>query len=309
MRSWLVPILIITGCGSHTTSGSGGGSGEKVTPDVAAKACVIAHACGLPLGMLTNEEVGVTGCAFGVMFVNEAVEATSEHLGPSEVDCIAKAGNDCDAVKSCLNGGKGIQPCKQSGGCDGSVIIGCRTDDGVPAFQTRFDCASVGEVCFLGQTNECVIATCSSDYQRCDGNVSEICDGGVLTRTDCGALNATCSMTDLSPCVSNAPTCTPVGDSEHFDGLRCEGNTLITCEVRETPRDCTQLGLGCFTFTEANVQISRCQAGNECDPFATAAMCAGTQLTFCNDGLMTTIDCAALGFSTCSAANGGQCSP
>jgi hypothetical protein len=307
MRRLVTLWLFVAGCGSHAAGGTGG-TAAPITQDVAARACIIAHACGLPLGMVTAEEVGVTGCSVGVMFLNDAPEATSEHIGPSEVDCIAKAGSDCDAVASCLNDGKGAQPCKQSSGCDGSVILSCRADDGATANQTRFDCASFGEICTAGQENACVDGTCTGQYERCDGNVSEICEGGVLTRTDCSAQNATCSTTGLLPCVSNAPACTPVGDSAHFDGLRCEGTTLITCAGHEQPRDCAQFGLGCFAFTEGNVSLARCQAGSQCDPFATAAACNGTMLTFCNDGLTTTIDCAALGFATCSADNGGQCS-
>lgn len=239
-RPVFVVLAVVAGCGSHAAGGSGG----TVTPimqDVAARACIIAHACGLPLGMVTAEEVGVTGCSVGVMFLNAAPEATSEHIGPSEVDCIAKAGSDCDAVASCLNGGKGAQPCKQSSGCDGSVILSCRADDGATADQTRFDCASFGKTCTAGQENACVDGTCTGQYERCDGNVSEICEGGVLTRTDCSAQNATCSTTGLLPCASNAPACTPVGDSAHFDGLRCDGTTLITCAGHEQPRDCAQL--------------------------------------------------------------------
>src|ERR1700760_3714057 len=121
MRRWLLAVVMVVGCGGNKSGA--GSSGEVVTADAAAKACISALACGLPLGMVSADAFGVTGCAFGVRFVNAAPEATSEHIGPSEVDCMARAGSDCSAVASCLNGGKGAAPCKQSSGCDGTVIL------------------------------------------------------------------------------------------------------------------------------------------------------------------------------------------
>jgi hypothetical protein len=308
----LLVLLAIAGCGSSGTGGGGGsgGSAEVVTTDAATRACVAAVACGLTLVPLSYESVGVTGCASGVMWLNEPSYAAAYRIGPHEVNCIAGAGSSCDAVKSCVNGGHGAQACKLPGGCDGSIIYGCGSN-----FQTQFDCASAGQTCYAGTSNRCVTGLCQQGSQKCNGNVLETCNGTFVEQEDCGAENAICAaISGGARCQPGGAACTLTTDHYHFDGLRCEGTTLITCGASEVPRDCARLGLGCVPVMDAaaggaSMQVARCQAGSACDPFSTPAACNGTQLTFCNNGLSTTVDCAALGYAACQADQGGRCTP
>jgi hypothetical protein len=105
----------------------------------------------------------------------------------------------------------------------------------------------------------------------------------------------------------------PVGDYDY--GVRCDGSLRVECLLgNEILFDCSKIGLGCVpvvvstqTAPPQQVQVARCQAGNECEPSSTPASCDGTKLTFCNNGLRATIDCAALGFAGCGADQGGHC--
>src|SRR6266542_4329316 len=180
-------------------------------------------------------------------------------------------------------------------------------------------CAAAGDVCVYNSVNLCAPGACTESFRRCDGNVHRTCNlglgGGYIVEVDCTEQSGTCSTTEPRECVRNGPACTrPNIDVLHFDGIRCDGDTLVDCVGQESPRDCAQFGLRCFSVSDVTrddpqqpVAVARCQAGNECDPITAPASCNGTVLTFCNNGLNRTIDCAALGFAGCKVDDGGQC--
>jgi len=297
MRKLSFLVLLIAGCGNSVTQQSG------------AAACITAAACGIITG-------GVSTCTQFVVNVNDPAVATSFKISPSEVNCLANAGHDCDAARRCLGGGSTPASCSGNAkSCNGNTWQQCTINAGTggnEGIQT-FDCSAYGEMCVTNNGNtDCGFGTCSGVTSGCvspdgnaGGNLVQTCNGGILQRADCTRFDASCNPSSVAHCRGNGAPCNkgPLGDTS----LRCDGSVLVTCiDGQEGRYDCGTDSLGCFAGVGNNA--FGCAAGTACDPNSFGASCQGLKLTFCNKGVMQSVDCGSFGFTSCSPNGGGSCS-
>jgi hypothetical protein len=287
----LVLVLVAAGCGNSVTRQSG------------TAACVTAAACNIIPG-------GVVGCANAVTTLNDSSVAAQVKISAAQVNCIADAGNDCAQAKKCLANGQTPATCSGfAASCSGSVWQGCTAAAGTGGNQGTqlFDCAQAGQTCVTnGAHTDCGYGTCGGLSASCvnpdgnaGGNLVQTCDNGIIERTDCTKLDASCNPSGVAHCRGNGPACS--GN----DALRCDGDTLVGClDGQEGRTDCTKYSLHCLAKKDGSGFA--CLAGTECDPNQ-APTCMGTKLQFCNQGKSQTFDCASAGFSTCNPNNGGSC--
>ena len=278
---------------------------NKITQQTGAAACITATACGIIIG-------GVSACTNAVANINDPDVQAAIHISPSEVTCIAGAGNNCTKAKECLAGDMPPATCTGSStSCNGTVwqscnaLVGSGGNEGVQLF----DCASVHQMCLTNNGNtDCGYGTCAGAAPTCMGSLVQTCDNGIVKQTDCSRIDATCNPSGVfgAHCRGNGPACSSpkAGDAT----LRCDGSVLVVCDDgQEARQDCAQDNLGCFP--NVGGKDFGCAAGNQCDPQTAGATCVGTKLTFCNRGLTQTADCADAGFTTCNPNNGGSCQP
>jgi hypothetical protein len=298
MRKLSLLVLLVAGCGN-----------SSVTQESGAAACVTAAACNIIAG-------GVSACTEIIAFVNDPDSASRAHISPSEVNCIANAGHDCVAAKKCFAGGQTPALCSgNSESCVGNVWQSCDAlagSGGNNGVQT-FDCAAYGQMCLANNGNvDCGYGTCATGSSMCvgadgasSGNFVQTCEGGILHRTDCSKLSATCNPSGVAHCRGNGDAC--AAPSFTNDTLGCDGNVLLHClDGQQAREDCGRYNLGCYPRPNGNG--FGCFAGNECDPGNYGATCVGTTLTFCNNGKIQSVDCGSFGFTTCNPNAGGSCS-
>jgi hypothetical protein len=299
MRKLGLLILLVAGCGNN-----------NVTQQSGAAACITAAACGIITG-------GVSVCTQFVVGVNDPAIATSFHFSPSEVNCIANAGHDCAAAKKCIAGNATPATCSGNAkSCNGNTWQQCSAAAGTggnEGIQT-FDCAAYGQLCVTNNGNtDCGYGTCSGVSSGCvspdgtpGGNFLQTCNGGILERTDCTRVDASCNPSGVAPhCRGNGATCSkgPFGDTS----LRCDGSVLVTCaDGQEARYDCGNDALGCYAGVGGNA--FGCALGTACDPNSFGATCQGLTLSFCNKGVVQSVDCGSFGFTSCSPNAGGSCS-
>ena len=297
MRKLGLLLLLVAGCGNG-----------NVTAQSGAAACITAAACGIVTG-------GVSFCTQYVITVNDPAVATAAHFSPSEVNCIASAGSNCAAAKKCLGGGNTPATCSGNAqSCNGNTwqqctpVAGSGGNDGIQTF----DCAAYGQMCVTnnGNTN-CGYGTCSGLSAACvsadgtpGGSFVQTCNGGILERDDCSRFDSACNPNGVAHCRGNGPACNSLTNDAT---VRCDGSVLVTCaDGQEARQDCAKDGLGCFSGVGG--KKFGCAAGTACDTGSYGAQCQGTKLTFCNKGLIQTVDCSSAGFTACNANAGGSCS-
>lgn len=285
---------------------------KGVTTQSGAAACITAAACGIV-------DAGVSQCTQFVALVNDPSTAAAAHISASEVLCLANAGSDCTAAKKCLGGNNTPAVCSGvADSCNGNIWQSCTDAAGTGGMKgmQQFDCASSGELCVANGNNvDCGFGTCSGGQPSCvgpdgnpGGNLVQSCQNGITKHQDCTLFNASCNPSGLlgAHCRGNGPACS--SPSFGNNTLRCDGTVLVSClDGQEAKRDCAPFNLGCYPNPNGAAGFS-CAAGNECDANSFTSSCVGTKLTFCNDGKIDQIDCAASGFSTCNPNNGGSCS-
>ena len=297
MRKLSFLLVLVAGCGNSITQQSG------------AAACITANACGIVTG-------GVSVCSQFVTSINDPAVQAGAHFTPGEVNCIANAGHDCAAAKKCLAGGNTPATCSGNAqSCVGNVWQQCTlaAGSGGSSGIQMFDCGSVGEMCVTnGGNTDCGFGTCSGGTAAScvtpdgnpNGNLVQSCNNGILQRTDCTRIDASCNPSTVAHCRGNGPACSkgPFGDTS----LRCDGSVLVSCtDGQESRYDCGKDNLGCFAGVGNNA--FGCALGTDCDPNNYGASCMGLQLKFCNKGVVQTADCGKAGFSSCNPNGGGSC--
>jgi len=307
LRALSLLAAISVGC-SHGASGAGdaGVDAGGFSSEIAAAACVTAEACGL-------DQSGVSRCTLTVAGVNLAAYARQASIDAPTVSCLAAARTDCDAARRCLNGGMTPEACTmfQARTCAGSVLVTCTDATGTGALGTaRFDCASGGETCVAVVDGGvgCGAAACADGTAaRCNGDLVETCDSGILHDVDCAQLGAACTALGGPPrCRGRGATCsnTVLGSGQP---LRCDGSVLVSCwDGQEARFDCALIGADCFP-TVATGSFN-CALGNQCDAATFSSTCDGNTLHYCNDGKLAALDCAAAGYTSCDAFV-GRCLP
>jgi hypothetical protein len=298
MRKLGLLILLVAGCGNNS-----------VTQQSGAAACITASACGVIAG-------GASSCTQFIAYVNNGEIASRAHISPSQVNCIAAAGSDCIAAKKCLAGNQTPAVCSGSSeSCVGNVWQSCNVETGSGGNNGTqiFDCAAYNQMCVVMNGNiDCGYGTCAPGAGMCvgsdgvsSGNFVQSCDGGILHRTDCTRVSASCNPSGVAHCRGNGDAC--AAPSLTNDTLGCDGSVLLHClDGQKAREDCSQYNLGCFP--RFNGTGFGCFAGNECDPGNYPASCVGKVLKFCNNGKVETADCGAAGFANCNPNFGGSCS-
>jgi len=251
-----------------------------------------------------DESAGIGACLYAATRDGRIPWALEERW--IFASCVDRAGGDCAAVSRCQLGDMGPCPAGERDHCDGSREVYCWGGDLLVD-----DCADgslldtdPGATCFVGTdgATRCGFATCPTPAppDHCEGNTEVTCDHGVLERLTCSP--GVCSMGSQGPrCAGTGAPCTQD---------RCDGDTLMQClGRREQPFACDQLpipsvcGQGCAYGV---CPVSRCLPSSRlsCDPLSHVDTCDGTRIVYC-DGQERTVDCAALGFTTCVAVPGG----
>jgi hypothetical protein len=278
-------------------------SGSSISVTDGTAACASAVACGL-VG-----QTNIQACTANVLAINDPnlVSFFQTAITATQVDCLARAGHDCNAAKMCLNNGQAPSSCSGTGpqSCTGTVMTSCESSGG-QNFTTQFDCAVYGEMCLSGKNHvECGAGTCAAVAATCSGTSVQTCDNNNVFRLfDCTEIGASCNPSLVAHCRGNGAACAAPSASD--SSLRCDGDTLVSClDGQEAALDCTKLGVHCFA--NAKGDHAACALGNACDPSTYGATCSGTTLSFCNDGRVDTYDCAQGGFTMCNPANGGSC--
>ncbi len=297
--------------GSSSTGGNtatGGAAQQEATHDELLAAAVVIGSCWPDDGINRNLARLVTPESF-------PTSGTFELLPLAH--CIATAGGGCHALTTCT----GYLPSTYEGTatseCDGSVIHS--REDG---YELTFDCASLGLecdpelACVRPGATPCDRATFTS---RCDNGVPVACDDGFeVVGRPCSELGLTCND---GRCEGAGAACTGgtgYNDADlDFEGLGCSGNVLDACiNFKETSLDCASVGpdYGCQEFEGTFF----CGLGSECLPgevphgVGSAISCEGTEVVFCEAGLVRRLDCTTLGFTGCTFEPGdrqGGCTP
>lgn len=248
----------------------------------------------------------LAGCNLSPSSVSQCI-GTEQQPGhtppllPSVIGCLRLAGADCTAAEICLNGGDKNVDCNPdttAPACDGTVLSYCNQ----PGKKFSADCAALGFACSnpgpnagCGPSGSCG----QSGATVCAGNVQARCQGGRLVpRDDCRIYDGVGCDTDLGLCSGHGPACGDDPDAGTSFAPRCDGSRAIACKNgHEAGFDCAQLGLGCVAGS--------CARGSECTA-AHADSCAGPMLTYCDSGLLATIDCTASGWATCVPSENGR---
>ena len=98
------------------------------------------------------------------------------------------------------------------------------------------------------------------------------------------------------------------GPGDPCSATVCQGTTLLACLAGYARSvDCPSFGAAFSCATNA-YGTKRCSQGSECDQDTGKGgeSCVGDSLQVCYGGKLTTVDCKALGFSSCV---GKRCQP
>jgi hypothetical protein len=256
-----------------------------------------------------------------------------------QAECIAQAGQGCDALDTCMGWAIEEAPgCTPGRVCDGSTLIHCAEDAGGENVAWRLDCATIDLECDVRAycVSEPVVACDEATYvMNCSDEKPQSCnDTGegrpdseevIFPGPDCAALGLVCAAGVVGG--YEPIECTGTGDSCDlilygiFDAMACTGSTLETCvNGRRHDLDCSTYGpdFSCQSYEG----IPFCGLASECLPADLfdygpdisqdgdpVPFCDGTSIVFCNAGRMERIDCTELGFTGCDVDIGLGCIP
>jgi hypothetical protein len=218
--------------------------------------------------------------------------------GATVVACLAAVTNGCKGVLDCF--GISTRTTETCGACDGSRAVLC--GDG----NFLWDCAKYGGTCSGGRCSWPGSPFCDSATfkDKCDATGAPVsCDDVEHKGPACPSLGLTCGPVDTRVgCVGTGEACTSTPDSYFAfveKGTACEGDKIDACiNGKKAKLPCGCLG-DKFTCQTSGTAIF-CGAGNECDPETAMPSCDGTKAVFCNAGKRVSIDCTALGFTSCN---------
>jgi hypothetical protein len=164
----------------------------------------------------------------------------------------------------------------------------------------RENCAAMGQTCTVaGATAICSgsMGVCQGAGVSCAGTELHDCDpdGGVDLGVDCASFGS-------GACVTPG-ACAAQGDAG------CAATTVVTCagDVATGCPSGTEESVDCSALLGATGSCSPSAAGRGWDVSRACAVgacgadsCAGTVLQSCVQGVPVSVDCATLGFSSCS---------
>jgi hypothetical protein len=282
---------------------------QTVNSATGVAACATAIACNIVDAVSTH---GISGCTAQALSTNDVVVAAASHFSTEIVNCIAAAGSNCDAAKKCLGGGETPAACTgSSSSCSGAVLSFCSQAAGSGGNMgvQKFNCGDVAEMCVVNNNAaECGVGSCAAGGGMCVGTKVQSCNNGILQQYDCASYGDTCvsGALNIPHCRGTGPSCQTQGLGFLGNALRCDGNVLVRCaDSQEARFDCAVQNRLCVA--NVNGEAFGCAHGSSCNPSTYSATCAGAVLSYCNDGVIGTYDCAAAGFKGCSPNNGGTC--
>jgi len=266
------------------------GTGAKRPSRDVVRACETMTACGYE----SDFAVCIDGLAD---LANSTARYGTAGLGPSELACLGRAGDDCDAAERCFNMGAPVTDCGTpmtlTSSCDGEIDRAC-----VSGRTRAFDCSSVGLHCITasGGFGECAAAACGAQAgSGCtDSTTLASCQGGVETRLDCSIDGGGC-VADTS---GSAWRCGGAGAACSSPD-HCDHDTLVRCDGHESRVDCAARGLRCVVFADG---FTDCANGNTCNEHDEASCAPDGKISYCYLGLPLVTDCIADGFTGCSAS-------
>jgi hypothetical protein len=330
VQRWHVVVLTLAGCGGATRPG------PKIdTPPVdlaLVSACANFVSCSQDAFYSTISRcVLINAGSDRVITYLRATDGTTHSASAS---CIDAANGACAAVAACVTGRVGDCTGIPSAGsvCQSTKRVFCESNQ----FRHEVDCRTLDceidgscagdsgpdATCLVGTSGqaECGFGSCSDPSLRsCQGDVLVTCRDGVLNHVTCGGPGlppATCGMAadGMPGCVPRGTPCAEASE-RHCDGtdvVECSGGTetRYSCAVTPIPLVCgdgTYFGSlpGAPPAASSPVCVPSTQL--QCDPATHPDHCDGSRIVFC-DGEERTLDCAALGFRSCSAtASGAVC--
>lgn len=228
---------------------------------------------------------------------------------PALVDCLANVTNGCVGVSACF----GYSPYTNQtcGTCNGNVAVYCGSGGSF-----LWDCDKLGLTCNAGWCLPPGDQACTdqnfNDHCSAQGQPLH-CQGlRVHVGPTCADYGLVCKVGGMTLCTGVGPLCygpsSPYFDIQYV-GKSCQGSVMDACVGGAVGRmaklDCSCLGPG-FSCQSAE-GATFCGAGSECDPETHAKTCNGTSVVFCDAGKLRSVDCTALGFSSCNPDAGFGC--
>lgn len=218
------------------------------------------------------------------------------YMTTQDIDCVVEA-TSCAATLACM-GMRIAGACPAMDTCvDGDTLLRCVNNIGI-----EYDCAEGlygGPSCLTTTSGrgKCGTNACTTNAESCDGTQRVTCESGVEQAIDCDRVGLECAM------IGTGSECaTLTGNSCTDEPSRCEGNDAIGCEQGTERRSpCGELYPGAECFVDGN--DAYCGYDTECafNLTQSTATCDGTHIQFCMLGVSASIDCAAIGFSTCQS--------
>lgn len=128
----------------------------------------------------------------------------------------------------------------------------------------------------------------------CAGTVATMTTGSSTYVRDCAAAYAACDPTSSTGCTDRAPVAC---DAKGKD--RCDGDVKLGCDNtgRVSFHDCALVGRTCVETSDGASCAPK--TATPCDALSSCGGGGSTQLTICAADQKVTVDCAAIGFTSC----------
>ncbi len=303
-----------TGGALDASVGSGGIAGTADAGKVEAgtskvqqiiRACAKAASCGAQIPPGVDGPFTVSLCINRFGYPGGLSTPVSGVVDPDVakrlIDCASSA--TCADYFSCFGGDwLGLSRCREGANCKDNKLT--QYDVGSP----QFDCSVLGATCFelySGAIRSCCnakLCTDSLNTVTCNSTSGTYCHGwGAYFEFECGP-NTVCNTDPSALCIGTGAPCSlqdPVtcsGDVASY----CAGGKIATLDCGDNP----------FRSACGSKSYEPCvPRGSQCHPQGFEGNCQGSELSFCFDGEIKTIDCTSLGFKSCGAGvvGGARC--
>lgn len=196
------------------------------------------------------------------------------------------------------------RPCASAGVvCQDGVAYSC---DGATILGTIIDCARSGATCSVRASGDAACAPsgvdCETFGSACDASGRAVLCGPSPV-LDCAAAGTECALntSGYPECTGRFAACTAPAQTV------CDGARTVNCEqvgVGQVSLDCARAGLGC----EVALGYAGCSDGSGACDASFSPTCDGSQLVYCLDTSLRSVDCASLGRSCAIDGSGrGRC--
>ncbi|MGO8994852.1 MAG: hypothetical protein ACLQVI_16175 [Polyangiaceae bacterium] len=279
-------------------------------------ACAWLGACAGPVG-----DNAFGPCFVQAMLAYDCAANPNRQLRPGPAhdlwDHLRLATSCADVLAALLPSSSKVPACGASPSpfeaCYTNALLSCGGEDSGPPITEGFaSCGALGQIC----ASSGAVAACAGSSSACTGNTAEDagCAGTQLHDCDPDASpfdqGVDCASFGAGQCVSGSPAaCLAESDAS------CTPTSAITCNSTDVVSGCPSgfteqvdcralLGMGGCNSAGAGRpwDVSRaCTFGTGCSDSCTeSAGGASSLLNGCVRGAFVSVDCAAVGFSTCA---------